>query len=225
MPHFLTVTRNAKFSNKGPQEVKQKQKAKPVFTKKENATLAQRIEILDWHHNSIDNSQTKTAAHWDKIYPNLRLKQPLISSWLKYEKKLRAQLAEMESKGQADLTKRAKRAKQTEHPEVNEMLELWVARAMAHGVHVNGDILRQKWIQFADLACVPDDGRLTLSEGWLTAFKKRCGLKEFKKHGEAGSASAEDVENERTRMQELIRTSGYQLKDIFNMDETGLFYA
>jgi hypothetical protein len=32
-------------------------------------------------------------------------------------------------------------------------------------------------------------------------------------------------ENERTRMQELTRTSGYQLKDIFNMDETGLFYA
>ena len=92
-----------------------------MFTKKENATLAQQIEILDWHHNSIDNSQIKAAAHWDKIYPNLRLKQPLISSWLKYEKNLCAQLAEMESKGQADLTKRAK---QTEHPEVNEMLEL-----------------------------------------------------------------------------------------------------
>ena len=41
MPHFLTVTQNAKILNKGPQEVKQKQKAKPVFTKKENATLAQ----------------------------------------------------------------------------------------------------------------------------------------------------------------------------------------
>ena len=76
-----------------------------------------------------------------------------------------------------------------------------------------------------DLACVPNNGWLTLSEGWLTAFKKRCRLKEFKKHGEARSASAEDVENECTHMQELIRMSEYQLKDIFIMDETGLFYV
>lgn len=67
--------------------------------------------------------------------------------------------------------------------------------------------------------------RLNLSEGWLTAFKKRCGLKEFKRHGEAGSADLADVEHERMRVQELIAKYGYRLKDVFNMDETGLFYA
>ena len=104
------------------------------------------------------------------------------------------------------------------------MLELWVAKAMADGVHVNGEILCQKWINFADLVGVPNDERLNLSEGWLTAFKKRCGLKEFKRHGEAASASTEDVDKEHERIRELIRHR-YQLKDIFNMDETGLFYA
>lgn len=199
-----------------------KQKAKAVSTKKENATVAQRIEILTWHHKSAEKNQTKTAAHWDKIYPNLQLKQPIISSWLSDEEKWRAQFANAESKGQAG---REKRAKQTEHPDVNEMLELWIAKAMADGVHVNGEVLRQKWKHFADLVGVPGDERLNLSEGWLTAFKKRCGLKEFKKHGEAGSASAEDVEKERTRVRELIVMYGYQLKDVFNMDETGLFFA
>lgn len=72
---------------------------------------------------------------------------------------------------------------------------------------------------------VPNDKWLNLSEGWLTAFKKRCGLKEFKRHGEAGSASAKDVEKERTRVHELIVRCRYRLKDIFNMDETGLFFA
>jgi hypothetical protein len=57
-----------------------------VFTRKENATLAQRIEILDWHHKH-GKKQTTTAQHFAPIYPNLKLKQPLISSWLKEEVK------------------------------------------------------------------------------------------------------------------------------------------
>jgi hypothetical protein len=54
----------------------------PIFTKKENATLAQRIEILDWHDKNSKN-QSATAWHFGPLYPNLQIKQPLISSWLK----------------------------------------------------------------------------------------------------------------------------------------------
>jgi hypothetical protein len=57
-----------------------------VFTRKENATLAQQIEILDWHHKH-GKKQIATAQHFAPIYPNLKLKQPLISSWLKEEVK------------------------------------------------------------------------------------------------------------------------------------------
>ncbi|KAF8218805.1 hypothetical protein L208DRAFT_1347101, partial [Tricholoma matsutake] len=148
---------------------------KPVFTKKENATLAQRIKILDWHH-AHEKNQSKTAAHWDQIYPNLQLKQPIISAWLKEEEKWQAQWAEVERKGQAG---RSKWAKQTEHPEVNKMLELWVTKAMPQNVPVNGEILQQKWTHFADLVGVPEDERLSLSKGWLTSLKKCCGMKEF----------------------------------------------
>ena len=211
----------------GPEVRKQaqhsnKDKATPVFTKKENATLAQRIEILDWHHTSSEKSQTKTAAHLGLIYPNLRLKQPIILTWLKDEHKWRAQWVEAESLGQVG---HMKRAKQAEHPEVNDMLELWVTKAMADGIHVTGLVLRQKWTQFADHVWVPDDERLKLSEGWLTSFKNRCGLKEFKRHGEAASADPNDVEHERARIRDLIAKSGLGLRDIFNMDETGLYYA
>ena len=50
-------------------------------------------------------------------------------------------------------------------------------------------------------------------------------MKESKRHGEAASANAETVEKERERIQDLIAKYGYELRDIFNMDETGLFYA
>ncbi|KAF8223733.1 hypothetical protein L208DRAFT_1369938 [Tricholoma matsutake] len=72
----------------GPEERKkpsqEKKKADPVFTKKENATIAQRIEILDWYHkhSGPKKSQVNTVAYFDKIYPSLRLKQPIISDWV-----------------------------------------------------------------------------------------------------------------------------------------------
>lgn len=194
----------------------------PVNVKKENATLAQRIEILNWHHASERKNQTQTAKHWVEIYPELKLKQHRVSRWLQQEAKWRAEWAEVQAKGRSGHTKRVK---QVEHPEVDEMLELWVAKAMSDGIHLNGEIIRQKWKYFADLVGIPEDDRLNLSEGWLTGFKKRCGLKEFKRHGEAGSVSAADVEKERARIRELIQKYGYRLRDIFNMDETGLFWA
>jgi hypothetical protein len=168
------------------------------------------------------SSQGKTASHWNLTYPKLCLKQPTISAWLKDENKYHQQYADALAKGQPG---NAKRVRQTEHPEINKMLELWVTKAMSNNIHVSGEILRQKWKHFADLVGVPDDERLVLSKGWLNALKKRCGLRGYKRHGKAGSASPQDIECERKRIHKLIRKHRLRLKDIFNMDETGLFWA
>lgn len=213
------------FTLSGPDKEKETNVPKeklvaPVFMKKENVTLAQQIEILDWYHKH-KQGQSKTAEHFVSIYPNLRIKQPLISSWLKDEAKWRAQWHETDC--QSDQT--AKRAQQMEHPAVSEMLDLWVSKAMADGILLTGEVLRQKWNTFADLAGVLVDERLKLSNGWLMRFKERNGLKERKHHGEASSSNAETVEEERQWMQKIILEGGYELKDIYNMDETGLFYA
>jgi len=105
------------------------------------------------------------------------------------------------------------------------MMYLWVSKAMSNGILLTGEVLRQKWNAFAELVGIPEDERLKLSNGWLGRFKERNGLRQMKRHGEAASANAETVENERRRIQELIKKYGYRLRDIFNMDETGLFYG
>ena len=206
---------------RAPKE-KPKPSAIPIFVKKENATLEQRIEILNWYHKNNKN-QSKTAEHFAPIYPNLQIKQPRISKWVKNEAKIREQWEQANHK--ADCT--AKRVRQTEHPEVSEMMYLWVSKAMGDGILVTGEVLRQKWNAFADLVGIPQEDRLKLSNGWLARFKERNGLKEMKQHGEAASANAlaDTVEQERKRIQELIKRYGYRLHDIFNMDETGLFYG
>ena len=61
-----------------------------------------------------------------------------------------------------------KRVHQTQHPEVTEMLDLWVSKVMTDGLFLTGEVLCQKWRLFADLAGVPEDECLVLSEGWLS---------------------------------------------------------
>ena len=188
--------------------------------KKVTASLTQRIEVLNWHHDNGRN-QSATAWHFAPIYPHLRIKQPLISDWVKCEPEWREKWAQ--ASHQSDRT--AKRVRQTLHPEVSEMMQLWVSKAMNDGILLTGEVLRQKWNTFADLVGIPEDERLKLSNGWLGRFKDRNGLQQMKRHGEAASSNAETVTEERKQMQDLIREGGYELRDVFNMDESGLFWG
>jgi len=77
------------------------------------------------------------------------------------------------------------------------MMYLWVSKAMGDNILLTGEVLCQKWNRFADLVGIPEDERLSLSNGWLAQFKDRNGLKEIKRHGEAASAHADTVERER----------------------------
>ena len=104
-------------------------------------------------------------------------------------------------------------------------MDLWVSKAMADRILLTGEVLWQKWNVFADLAGVPEDDRLKLSNGWLARFKDRNRLREWKRHGEAASANDKTVEQEQKWIQNLIKEGQYQLRDIYNMDETGLFYG
>ena len=105
------------------------------------------------------------------------------------------------------------------------MMDLWVSKMMSNGIPLTGEILHQQWTQFADLLGIPKDDHLNLSDSWLARFKGRHGLKQFKHHGKAGSVSPEMAEREKQRIQELIKEYGVEERDLFNTDETGLFYG
>lgn len=77
---------------------KPKKKDPAVFTCKENATWKQCIEILDWYHQNGKN-QSKTVKHFAKVYPNLTIKQPLVSTWVKDEAKWQDKQCTLLAKG------------------------------------------------------------------------------------------------------------------------------
>jgi hypothetical protein len=115
-----------------------------------------------------------------KKYPNLCIKQPLISDWLKNKTKWWEQWAKAEQQGRSGAAKRLK--------QVDDILELWIAKAMCDRVHLSGELIQHKWTHFTDLVGIPEEERLALNEGWLGSLKKHCGLKELKWHREAESA-------------------------------------
>lgn len=63
----------------------------------------------------------------------------------------------------------------------------------------------------------------TSSQGWLKKFQQRHGFHSIQAHGESGSADNAAIG---LALPQILKTTNkYALQDIFNMDETGLFYC
>ena len=108
-----------------------------------------------------------------------------------------------------------KREKKVQFPIIEEALTVWIDKALQARLVLTESILATKALDFA-LLCKED--KFKASNGWLDNFKKRHNLKQYNIHGEAGSALA----SMREKLHQTLRD--YDLKDIFNCDETGLFW-
>jgi hypothetical protein len=75
---------------------------------------------MDWYYANGKN-QSKIAKYFDKLYPNLKIKQLLVSLWLKDEEKWHREW-------DLNTAQSEKHACQTQHPEITEMIDLWSAR-------------------------------------------------------------------------------------------------
>lgn len=71
---------------------------------------------------------------------------------------------------------------------------------------------------------LPEKDRIRFSDGWLTKVLHRIDAKSRKLHGEAASVdlTSENIVQQLKKIEELLKD--YQPKDIYNFDETGLYY-
>jgi hypothetical protein len=116
-----------------------------------------------------------------------------------------------------------KKHRSVEWPLLEIALFEWQQKMEARKIPITGTILqegaRHLW------ARIPQYRELEqpkFSNGWLCGFKKRFSIKQYRMHGEAGDvdlASAND-------MMEPIRcvANAFHKSDIYNMDESGLFW-
>lgn len=102
---------------------------------------------------------------------------------------------------------------------IEEALALWVEHALEAGLNLSDDILLTKALEFAFLC---NEEKFKGSDGWITNFKKRHNLRQYNMHGEAASAPLQDLDAMRENLQQKLKN--YSPEDIFNCDETGLFW-
>ena len=92
---------------------------------------------------------------------------------------------------------------------------------------VNREVIQVKASQFwealrsRNIHLYADEVIPNWTEGWLSGFKARHGLKKYKKHGEAASVDTEATASQMDALCDAIQD--YHPRDIFNMDETSNF--
>ena len=62
------------------------------------------------------------------------------------------------------------------------------------------------------------------SHRWFDKFKKRTGIHSVVRHGEAASANKVAAKSYVAQMKEYVEAEGFVPQQVFNCDETGLFW-
>ena len=113
----------------------------------------------------------------------------------------------------------AKRLRPAKHVDLEHALFLWFSDIRARNVPVSDEILQIKARFFGERLEIDE---FSYSRGWLQNFKKRFGIKKSTVHGEAGGVDSQVIASGREQLQHMLRD--YTLDNIYNIDETGLFY-
>lgn len=101
---------------------------------------------------------------------------------------------------------------------------MWMTRCQDNNIPINWKTIVLAGKDFARELGYSEDA-FTGSNGWQYRFKNRFDLARYKIHGESGSAdiSSASVAKKIAAIQETLKA--YEPRDIYNMDETAVFYC
>jgi hypothetical protein len=107
------------------------------------------------------------------------------------------------------------------YQDVDEALAQWVEMYQVN-INISGEMIRQKAAQFLE-RLHPNVPKFEFSSGWLAKFKQRHQIRSHRLFGESGVADTEIIEESVPRIRTIL--DQYAFADIYNMDETRLFYC
>lgn len=105
------------------------------------------------------------------------------------------------------------------HPELEEALYIWFIQKREQNAILNQEILIGKAKEFSNKLGIT---AFNFSNGWLEKFKKRNRIKSYVLHGESGSVNKQSLND--CLMAVKAKICNYDDDNVFNMDETALFY-
>lgn len=175
---------------------------------RKDLSLAEKIDLL----NKVKKSDSKQTCRELEILTGVS--KSTISRLKCNESILRH---EWESKLKRYIPKRQRDGKD---PVIEEALNEWFKQIRAKGLMVNGSMLKTKAEEIAERI---GHTNFKATEGWFSRWKCRHEIKFKRAHGEKNSANLLAAEEWRSlKLNDLLKK--YNPEDVYNADETGLFY-
>ncbi|XP_064421026.1 jerky protein homolog-like [Latimeria chalumnae] len=119
------------------------------------------------------------------------------------------------------LSKR-KSMKLSTYEELDRAMLEWFHQQRAEGTPISGPICAKQAKFFFDALGM--EGDFNASSGWFTRFKQRHGIREIAIQGEKLSGNETSANEFRSYFQEFTERENLQPEQIYNADETGLFW-
>jgi hypothetical protein len=177
-------------------------------------SIDQRRQLRAFSQSLRPKPSQKRCIEWFQATFNQRISQTTVSE------SLSDQYQSLDSS--LTLVKDTQKLQKSHWPELEEVLIEWQRMVESQGGVTSQDLLRSKakeiWQRLPSYANQPSPD---FSNGWLYRFQKRHNIRQHTLHGEAGSVPAIA---ETTMHQIRALASDYGSDDIYNMDETALYW-
>ncbi|CAI6367554.1 unnamed protein product [Macrosiphum euphorbiae] len=112
-----------------------------------------------------------------------------------------------------------RKPKSNANEEINNLTWEWFVSARAKNIPISGPIIQTKARQIAEQMSVTE---FKASNGWLESLKNRHNIVWHQICGESNSVDVKNVDEWKVKVKLIIE--GYEPKNIYNGDETGLFF-
>lgn len=113
--------------------------------------------------------------------------------------------------------------------DMERMLSVWIDHQSQRNIAISTTIIQQKAKSLHQYLIMKNgegsqSEQFLASKGWFDRFKKRHSLHNIKMSGEAASADVEAAKNYPAEFKKIVEAGGYTPQQIYNVDETGLFW-
>lgn len=172
--------------------------------KYQSLTLSQKVEVI----REVEAGEKKVDVSKKHNIPLSTL-----SGFLKDKDNILKNYAD-ESVGE-----KRKRAIKLGFPLVDKALRIWFSEVRHRNINVDGTLIKAKALEFAKLFGEND---FKASNGWFENWKERNNIVYKQLAGESASVDYETAAEWMSSLDPILEE--YEAKNIFNVDETGIFY-
>lgn len=186
--------------------------------KRKFLSIELKIQILDRLQNQERISDI--ARHFN-------LNESTIRTIKQNEEKIRSSVAS----GSSVVAKVTARPRPQIMEKMEQSLMVWIEDMTKKRLPLDGNVIKHKALKIFNYlketgqsSIDEDNHQFVASNGWFGKFKKRHALHNLKIQGESASADADAAEKYPAEFEKIIKQNGYLPEQVFNADETGLWW-